>query len=232
MNFQKLLKKYGLKVKAALTINRKDISGVKSIKTANLFEQFGEVRDVIGQSFPGIYIWFKAELVEGLSAEDILADLEKYIVEALYIGVSDNLLDRLNVPRCSNATDNALSRYMFAHGLEKSDIVALAITLENGEMASSPVLKKIETELHQYNQENRDDGFRHTAADYSAKGGKLGTDATKVDRVIDSATSVECNRLIAQCLKRKMMIDYQELMDKFSDSLDDGLNSMFEEVEE
>ena len=42
MNFQKLLKKYGLKVKAALTINRKDISGVKSIKTANLFEQFGK----------------------------------------------------------------------------------------------------------------------------------------------------------------------------------------------
>ena len=219
-------------MKAALTINRKDISGVKSIKTANLFEQFGEVRDVIGQSFPGIYIWFKAELVEGLSAEDILADLEKYIVEALYIGVSDNLLDRLNVPRCSNATDNALSRYMFAHGLEKSDIVALAITLENGEMASSPVLKKIETELHQYNQENRDDGLRHAAAEYSAKGGKLGTDATKVDRVIDSATSAECDRLIAQCIKRKMMIQNQTLMDQLSDSLDDVLNSMFEEVEE
>jgi hypothetical protein len=221
-SMESILNKFGVTIKASVLKLRSEISGIESVKTGQLYEEImGQGRDDKKQSFAGYYTWFLASEVEGRSVEDLIEHYMELCLVALYIGTSGNLLDRINAPRHSDASDYGLSRYMFANGLQMEDVKVLFFTFvnEDGTLADESICKKVEQEIHTYCKANREDGLKFTAAEYSARSGKRGQNTAKVDRTISVSSDLECDRMIYAAMARKMEIEFARLTDTMTDQL-------------
>ena len=138
----------------------------------------------------GIYIPFlKSALPNNISAKKLFEGLfsENYIENALYIGMSTNILERGTAMRGNSMNDSphAIAKYRKIEEVDTSDIILLSILISE----DSKALKDWETSLQDFNKQRI--GKRFIAEGLSSVNGVEGTKHSGIISNITSSTDIE-----------------------------------------
>lgn len=249
MTFDKFLESQGVYIKGGLLRDYNNVSGVHAKVTKAAFEAMGETEAYEqgpsignGSSFSGIYTWFSGSeaaveampdsmLPEGITAESLMADYFKYAPLALYIGMSDNVFDRILAPGKGKPDGHGVGKFMFHENLVKADLQVFVMTVADAKtdkLLTGAKLKDFEAALHRWNEENS--GARHLLHDYSGVKGDLGSDMATVSAVIDKANEAKVDAILMKLIRRQVELQVGAVLDKIEVAvhefdLDEGVDA-------
>jgi len=240
MTFDKFLEYHGVYIKGCILKDYSTISGVHAKKTQASFVAMGETEAYEngpaignGSSFSGIYTWFSRTetaveampnslLPEEVDSEAFMADYFKYAPLALYIGMSDNVFDRILAPGKGKPDGHGVGKFMYQNDLAKSDLTVVVMTVadvKTDKLLTGANLKDFESALHRWNEENN--GARHLLHDYSGVKGTLGSEMATVQSVIAKANEAKVETIMLKLIRRSVELQYGALLDKLEDAVHD-----------
>ena len=232
----------GVYIKAVIIKDYAEVSGVHAKKTQASFLAMGEGEAYEngpaignGSSFSGIYIWFSRTLAaveamadsmlpEGVDPEEFKNNLFVYLVFALYIGMSDNVFDRILAPGKGKPDGHGVGKFMYGNDLTKSDLTVAVMTVADAKthkLLTGAKLKEFESALHLWNEENSPQEVRHLLHNYSGAKGQLGSEMATVQSVIAKANEAKVETIMLKLIRRSVELQYGALLDKVEDAVHD-----------
>tara|TARA_B100001750_G_scaffold37641_1_gene27086 strand:- start:3081 stop:3854 length:774 start_codon:yes stop_codon:yes gene_type:complete len=247
--FKQFCAEHGVVIKAQVLKNYGTMSGIFAKVTKKTYIDMNEEKawkegpdQGNGTSFPGIYTWFPATqkalaaanaidstgpdstLLEKVNATDLANDYLKYAVYALYIGMSDNILDRVLSPANGKPDGHGVGRFMYYNDLVKNDLQVLVMTVANaetGELLGGKKLKDFEQLLHIYNESKIK--VRFLLHGYSGVHGEHGSDMADVMSIITKAGDEKLNAIAVKLFRRRIEL--------WTDSINDEIELALSEYQ-